>query len=62
MTERDPEERFPRVPLDLLEELERCFPDKCPALTAEDRDVWAMAGSVRVVRLLRHRAMVKFGG
>lgn len=53
MAESDPDERFPLVPLALLEELERRFPDRCPDPTTPDRQVWLAAGAVQVTRFLR---------
>lgn len=43
----------PHVPKELVEYLERIFPDRCPAVDVSDRDVWLDAGSARVVRHLR---------
>lgn len=49
----DPHKNFPAVSLDLIEELERCFPDRCPTLDASDREIWAAVGKAQVVRFLR---------
>lgn len=43
-------DRVPYISDDLLEYLQRVFPDKCPDLTATDRKVWYDAGAVSVVR------------
>lgn len=50
---QDPDASFPGVPLMLLEELERRFPDKCPDPSTPDRQVWINAGAVSVTRFLR---------
>lgn len=42
--------RFPHVPKELLEELEKRFPDRVPDPTACPKEAY---GSVRVVRFLR---------
>jgi hypothetical protein len=41
------------VPKELLEHLEKQFPDKCPAPDATDREVWMAVGAASVVRSLR---------
>ena len=46
-------EPIPDVPLPLLKELERLFPDACPRLTESDRQIWFNAGRRSVVNLLR---------
>ena len=49
----DPTDKFPRVPLDLLEALELAFPDKAPSITTADRQIWVNVGHAEVVRFLR---------
>lgn len=44
---------FPRVPTDLLEALEKMFPDRCPDLRITDRGLGVVHGQLNVVRLLR---------
>lgn len=45
--------RVPPIPREILEYLERIFPDKAPDLSDSDREVWAKAGEQRVIRKLR---------
>jgi hypothetical protein len=45
--------KFPAIPADLLEELERLFPERSAELQWTDREVWLKAGQCSVVRLLR---------
>lgn len=42
-------------PLDeaLINRLEEVIPEKCPDITASDREIWMYAGSRSVVRMLR---------
>lgn len=49
----DPNDKFPSVPLALLEALEARFPDKSPDIKTPDREVWAQVGNSQVVRFLR---------
>lgn len=44
--------RFPKIPKDLLEELERRFPDRMPDTFNSD-ELLRRYGNVQVVRLLR---------
>jgi len=44
---------FPPVPLELLEELERRFPNRVPNITDSDRQVWVKVGQSAVVSFLR---------
>ena len=37
----------------LVVRLEMLFPDKCPDLTEEQKDVWFKSGQVSVIRFLR---------
>lgn len=45
--------KLPYVAPELVEYLERIFPDQCPEPTAEMRDVWVASGAISVVRKLR---------
>lgn len=46
---------FPAIPADLLDELDRLFPERSAELNWSDREVWLKAGERGVVRLLRAR-------
>lgn len=43
----------PIITRELIEYLDRLYPDKAPDVMTPDRDIWMDAGSVRVVRHLR---------
>jgi len=43
---------FPHIPLPLLEELNRRFPERSAELAWSDREVWLKAGERNVVRFL----------
>lgn len=45
--------KIPYVSEELVEHLERIFPDRCPSLTDSDREVWASYGRASVVRHLK---------
>lgn len=45
----------PPIPENLLNFLDKAFPEKCPDLDAPDREVWARAGERRVVRFLKRQ-------
>jgi hypothetical protein len=47
--------KFPAVPAELLEELERRFLDASPELNTPDRAVWANVGRREVVQFLRQQ-------
>lgn len=47
--------KFPVVPKDLLEELERRFPDRMPPINTDIELLRAMQGQVTVVKYLRHQ-------
>jgi hypothetical protein len=49
----DDDSLWPPVDEALLKKLEQTFPEKCPAITASDREIWAYVGSRSVVRVLR---------
>jgi hypothetical protein len=44
---------FPPVDEALVKKLEELFPEKCPDITATDREIWTYVGSRSVVRMLR---------
>ena len=44
--------KTPFVPPELVAWLETIYPDRCPALTTPDRDIWFAAGQAQVVRKL----------
>lgn len=44
---------LPAIPLDLLEALEKRFPDKAPSGTETERSLWIETGKVHLVRFLR---------
>lgn len=46
--------QFPRIPLDVLEELNKRFPEHCADLQWEEKQVWFMSGQRAVVRFLNH--------
>jgi hypothetical protein len=46
------EDEFPHVPKELVEHLDRIYPDECPSLLLPDREVWFRAGQASVVRRL----------
>ena len=49
-----PDRPWPGVSKLLVERLEETFPDRCPALSMSDREIWMAAGAAAVVRKLRH--------
>jgi len=52
MTIRSNDRPFPPIPKMLLEALNERFPERCPDILWEDREVWAKFGERRVVRFL----------
>jgi hypothetical protein len=44
---------FPAVSLELVEALEREYPDRCPSPDASDREIWMATGQARLVAFLR---------
>lgn len=42
-----------RVPEDLLNELDRRFPDKCPDIRDSEREIWIKKGERRLVEFLK---------
>lgn len=47
------EDLFPPVDEALVKKLEELFPEKCPEISATDREIWVYVGSRSVVRMLR---------
>lgn len=45
--------KHPPVPLDLLEYLERLYPDRAPDPLDSERQIWMKAGQADLVRKLR---------
>lgn len=39
----------PIIPPNLIDHLDVVFPDKCPRMTATDREIWAEVGARKVV-------------
>ena len=46
-------QKFPKVPKELLEELEKCFPDICPEVDLSIEAIRVKQGQVSVIRFLR---------
>lgn len=44
---------FPTVSAELIAELERTFPDRCPDAAMSDPEIRQKIGEIRVVRFLR---------
>lgn len=49
----DEPQHFPPISKQLLEALEKNFPDRAPELRFTDHEVWFKAGQAAVVRFLR---------
>ncbi len=49
----EPAPDFPSVPAELLEALERAFPDRCPDSELSDAEIRERIGECRVVRFLK---------
>lgn len=47
--------KFPTIPKDLLEELDRRFPDRLPDKAVPHEDYLLRQGAVAVIRLLKHQ-------
>lgn len=45
---------LPKVTRDLIDYLERLFPDQSPSLKEDERKIWFKAGQVDVVRTLKN--------
>ena len=46
--------QFPRIPEDLLRELNQRFPECCADLEWSEKQVWFMSGQRAIVRFLNH--------
>ena len=44
---------FPPVDEAVVKKLEELYPEKCPDISASDREIWVYVGSRMVVRMLR---------
>ena len=51
---KEPEVPFPRIPENLIKELNQRFPESCADLEWSHKQVWYMAGQRAVVRFLNH--------
>lgn len=49
-----PDLEVPAIPADVVEYLERLFPDRAPTLTMSANEVWFAAGATSPIRHLRH--------
>jgi hypothetical protein len=49
----DQEIILPALSQDLINKLDKLFPDKCPLLTDSDRDVWFKVGQRSVINYLQ---------
>ncbi len=47
------ESLWPPIDEALIKRLEEVFPEKCPDLTQDDREIWHYVGQRAVVRMLR---------
>lgn len=47
-------DQLPVIPQDLLEELDKRFPERCPEPSWSEREIWMRTGERRVVRFLKH--------
>ena len=55
-------EPFPYIPLEIVEAVERMFPNRCPTQNMSDRQVWISVGSIGVARYLRSQYEAQQGG
>lgn len=46
-------DKLPVIPQDLLEALDKQFPDRCPEPSWSEREIWMRVGERRVVRFLK---------
>ena len=44
---------FPPIDEALVNKLDELYPEKCPDITASDREIWMYAGARSMVRMLR---------
>ena len=49
------EQTLPFIPQDLLDDLNRRYPERCPEADWSDRDIWLKAGERRVIRFLNEQ-------
>jgi hypothetical protein len=49
------EQTLPFIPQDLLDDLNRRYPERCPEVDWSDRDIWLKAGERRVIRFLNEQ-------
>ena len=49
------QDKCPPIPENLLNFLNRRFPEKCPDLDDSDREIWARTGERRVIRFLKRQ-------
>ena len=49
------EEDFPPISQDLLDALDKAFPERCPNPKWDDRRIWMEVGNVEVVRFLKRK-------
>lgn len=47
------QEKIPHVSRELVERLEKAFPNRCPRITDTNREVWMAVGAAEVVKVLR---------
>ena len=50
------ENQLPFIPTDLLNELNRRYPERTPEADWSERDVWIRVGERRVIRFLNEQA------
>lgn len=43
---------------DTINDLNRAFPERCPAITDSEREIWMYAGKRELVRYLQHQYKV----
>lgn len=44
--------QLPHIPKDLLDALDKKFPERCPDIGMSDREIWVMVGQRKVIRHL----------
>lgn len=45
-------EKLPQLSLELVQQLDDMFPERCPDVTMSERDIWLYAGKRSLVRYL----------
>lgn len=48
---------FPEIPEALLDKLNALYPDRCPKLTDDEREIWFNTGQRSVVNFLKFKKM-----